>query len=83
MGFRIHQLTYNMKNQVGTGYTAKRDKGLTEFGIFVLERINNLGSLVDVSHCGLQTSREAIEHSKDPIIASHTFSRDFHEHDRG
>ena len=83
MGFRIHQLTYNMKNQVGTGCTARRDKGLTEFGISVVERINNLGGLVDVSHCGLQTSRDAIEHSKDPIIASHTFSRDFHEHDRG
>ena len=83
MGFRIYQLTYNMKNQVGTGCTARRDKGLTEFGISVVERINNLGGIVDVSHCGLQTSSDAVEHSKTPIIASHTFSRDFHEHDRG
>ncbi len=83
MGFRIHQLTYNMKNQVGTGCTARRDKGLTEYGISVVERINKLGGIVDVSHCGLQTSKDAVEHSKDPIIASHTFSREFHEHDRG
>lgn len=83
MGFRIHQLTYNTKNNVGTGCTARRDKGLTEFGISVVERINKLRGIVDVSHCGLQTSKDAIEYSKDPIIASHTFSRDFYLHDRG
>jgi membrane dipeptidase len=83
MGFRIHQLTYNTKNAVGTGCTARVDKGLTEFGISVVERINQLGGIVDVSHCGLQTSKDAIEHSKDPIIASHSFSRNFYEHDRG
>ncbi len=83
MGFRVNQLTYNTKNQIGTGCTARRDKGLTEFGLEVVERLNNLGSIVDVSHCGNQTSLDAVEHSKDPIIASHTSAKKVFDHDRG
>ncbi len=82
-GFRIMQLTYNSKNPVGTGCTARRDRGLTEFGLNVVEKINDLGAIVDVSHCGIQTSTDALEHSRDPIICSHTFSKKLYEHDRG
>jgi len=83
MGIRIMQLTYNSKNPVGTGCTAKRDRGLTEFGLKVVDKINELGAIVDVSHCGIQTSIDAAENSKSPIIASHTFSKKLYEHDRG
>jgi membrane dipeptidase len=34
-------------------------------------------------HCGIQTSKDALENSKDPIICSHTFSKTLYEHDRG
>jgi membrane dipeptidase len=83
MGFRIMQLTYNSKNPVGTGCTAKRDRGLTEFGLKVVDKMNELGAIVDVSHCGIQTSMDAVVNSKAPIIASHTFSKKLYEHDRG
>jgi len=82
-GFRIMQLTYNYKNPVGTGCTARRDKGLTEFGLNVIDKMNELGIIVDISHCGIQTSTDALENSKDPIICSHTFSKKLYEHDRG
>ena len=82
-GFRIMQLTYNTKNAVGTGCTARRDKGLTEFGLKAVEKMNDLGIIVDVSHCGIQTSIDALENSKDPIICSHIFSKKLYEHDRG
>ena len=82
-GIRVMQLTYNSKNPVGTGCTARRDRGLTEFGIDVVHKMNELGIVVDVSHCGAQTSMDAVNNSKDPIIASHTFSKKLYEHDRG
>jgi len=82
-GIRVMQLTYNSKNPVGTGCTARRDRGLTEFGIKVVHKMNELGIVVDVSHCGAQTSMDAVNNSKDPIIASHTFSKRLYEHDRG
>lgn len=83
MGVRIMQLTYNSKNPVGTGCTARRDRGLTEFGKEVVEKINDLGAIVDVSHCGIQTSADAVEYSRAPAIASHTFSKKIYDHDRG
>ncbi|MFX0176841.1 MAG: dipeptidase [Candidatus Hodarchaeota archaeon] len=82
-GFRVMQLTYNSKNAVGTGCTAKRDRGLTEFGLDVVSKMNELGIIVDVSHCGMQTSMDAAINSRDPIIASHTFSKNLYDHDRG
>jgi len=81
-GFRIMQLTYNTKIPVGTGCTARRDRGLTEFGLEVVDKINELGVLVDVSHCGVQTSKDAVEHSKDPILVSHSGSKKLNEHVR-
>jgi len=83
MGVRIMQLTYNSKNPVGTGCTARRDRGLTDFGKQVVEKMNELGTIVDVSHCGIQTSIDAVEYSKSPAIASHTFSKQLYAHDRG
>jgi len=82
-GFRIMQLTYNKKNAVGTGCIAVRDRGLTEFGIEVVHKINELGAIVDISHCGPQTSLDALENSKDPIIASHTSAKNLYDHARG
>jgi membrane dipeptidase len=82
MGFRIMQLTYNGKNTLGTGCTARRDKGLTEFGKSVVKEINRLGAIIDVSHCGPQTSLDAANHSEMPIIASHTIAQHVNIHDR-
>ncbi len=82
-GVRVMQLTYNTKNPVGTGCTARRDRGLTEFGNDVVKKMNELGAIVDVSHCGIQTTLDAIEMSEYPVIASHTFAKELYEHDRG
>jgi membrane dipeptidase len=82
-GMRVMQLTYNTKNLIGTGCTARRDRGLTDFGKEVVKRINDLGAIVDISHCGIQTTLDAIEVSNSPVIASHTFAKELYEHDRG
>jgi membrane dipeptidase len=52
--------------------TQSRKKGLTEFGMLVVRHMNELGMLVDVSHVGEQTFRDAIRTSTKPVIASHS-----------
>lgn len=47
-------------------------KGLTDFGKKVVQRMNELGMMVDVSHVGEQTFWDVIQLSKKPIIASHS-----------
>jgi membrane dipeptidase len=82
-GIKIMQLTYNTKNAIGTGCTARKDTGLSRFGEKVVDKMNNLGIVVDISHCGTQTSWDALNYSQDPIMATHTFSKALNNHDRG
>ena len=74
MGVRMGGLTYNHQNNIGSGLTERHDAGLSDFGIAVVHRMNELGMAVDVSHAGYQTAMDAIEHSKTPIIYSHNAS---------
>jgi len=65
-GTRCIQLTYNAKNRIGAGCTDANDTGVTEFGRSVVARMNELGIIVDLSHCGLVTSRDGIHLSTRP-----------------
>jgi len=83
MGLRIVQLTYNLRNLVGDGCTERYKTGLTYFGIEVVERLNELKMMVDVSHCSQQVGWDAIEHSTSPVIVTHSASNGVAYHDRG
>jgi membrane dipeptidase len=71
LGVGVMQLTYNTQNLVGTGCWESVDSGLSDFGREVIEEMNRLGILVDLSHVGAQTSEEAILHSKKPVAYTH------------
>ena len=71
LGVRVMQLTYNTQNWVGTGCWESRDGGLSDFGRDVVDRMNALGILVDLSHVGPKTSEDAIRHSKKPVAVTH------------
>lgn len=75
MGQRLTQLTYNSANDLGDGCKAIRDKGLTAFGLQVVERMNAIGMAIDVSHCGQRTSLDAIAASKKPVLITHSNCR--------
>jgi membrane dipeptidase len=47
-------------------------KGLTAFGKQIVKRMNELGMIIDVSHVGEQTFRDAINTTTKPVIASHS-----------
>ena len=83
MGLRIVQLTYNLRNLVGDGCTERYKTGLTYFGLEVVERLNELNMMVDVSHCSQKVGWDAIEHSKSPVIITHSASNGVSYHDRG
>ncbi|MCC1485105.1 dipeptidase [Winogradskyella immobilis] len=70
-GLRSIGITYSESNALGSGLKEIRDGGLTQFGKRAVERMNKVGLLIDVSHCGDQTALDTIAHSKKPIIVSH------------
>jgi membrane dipeptidase len=75
MGQRVSQLTYNSRNMIGNGSTERRDEGISDFGVRIIERMNQVGMAVDVSHCGDQTTLDAFELSKRPVLISHSNCR--------
>jgi membrane dipeptidase len=82
LGVRSMLLTYNSENLAGFGCHAPQDDGLTAFGRDVVDEMNQVGMMVDVSHCGYRTSMQAIERSSAPVIFSHSSMRGVWEHDR-
>ena len=51
-------------------------KGLKSFGVEVVEEMNRLGMLVDVSHLSDGGFWDVARHSKKPFVASHSCVRD-------
>lgn len=75
LGQRVSQLTYNARTLIGNGSTERRDDGLSDFGVSIVERMNKLGMAVDVSHCGDKTTLDAFEVSKKPVLVTHSNCR--------
>ncbi|MGQ0538462.1 MAG: dipeptidase, partial [Gemmatimonadaceae bacterium] len=72
LGQRVSQLTYNTRNLIGNGSTERRDEGISDFGVSVIAKMNEVGMAVDVSHCGDRTSLEAFEISTKPVLITHS-----------
>jgi len=80
-GTRYMTLTWNNSNPWATSAmdeTTKKDslarthKGLTNFGKQVVQRMNDLGMMIDLSHVGEQTFWDAINTTTKPVIVSHS-----------
>ncbi|SFQ48792.1 membrane dipeptidase [Amycolatopsis rubida] len=71
LGVRIAQLTYNIQNLVGGACYDDHDSGLTAYGRFIVAEMNRVGMLVDLSHVGNRTSRDAIDASAGPVAITH------------
>lgn len=81
MGVRVVQLCYNTQNLIGTG-CYERDGGLSGYGREVIAEMNRVGIMVDLSHVGATTSREAILESKKPVCYSHCLPAGLKAHPR-
>ncbi len=82
LGVRVIQLTYNTQNLVGSGCWESRDSGLSDYGRDMVDLMNDLGVLVDLSHVGDTTSSDAITHSQKPVAYTHCFPNALLNHPR-
>lgn len=77
-GARYMTLTWNNStNWASSAYdeTYNNDltnNGLSDFGKQVVQKMNDLGMIVDISHVGIQTFWDVINITTKPIIASHS-----------
>ena len=72
LGVKVIQLTYNRRNELGDGSIEAENLGLTDFGREAVSRMNELGVLVDLSHCGHRTTDEGIDASTRPVAITHS-----------
>lgn len=72
LGVRIAQLTYNIQNLVGGSCYEPEDSGLSRFGRRIVSEMNRVGMVVDLSHVGNRTSRDAIDASEQPVAITHS-----------
>jgi len=82
LGLRVVQPTYNRRNLLGDGCLEPGNAGLSRSGIEAIERMNSLGILIDLSHCGRQTAADAIRISKKPVAFTHTGCQALSDHPR-
>jgi membrane dipeptidase len=82
LGVRIVQPTYNLRNLLGDGCLEPANAGLSRLGHAAVERLNALGMLVDLSHCGRRTTADAIAASSKPVAFTHTGCAALHDHPR-
>lgn len=75
LGILMIAPTWNYKNKLASGVLEKEDTGLTAFGKRAVEKMNELGILIDVSHLSEKSFWDVCKISKKPICASHSNSK--------
>ena len=85
MGVRLITLMWNFENSVGFPCSDEPEahlKGLKPFGIEVVEKMNELGIIIDVSHMSEGGFYDVARYSKKPFVASHSCARALCNHRR-
>lgn len=78
LGVRTMQLTYNNQSLLAAGCYETQDSGISRYGKVVIEEMNRVGMLVDMSHSAQRSTLEAIDLSSGPIVISHANPHSFH-----
>ena len=82
LGLRVLQLTYQRRNRAADGCGEPADGGLSVYGRSLITQLNERGVLLDLSHAGARSAREAIDHSGTPVVISHTAAHALNPHPR-
>jgi len=76
LGLRQVGLTWNQRNLVADGCgEGKGGGGLSNFGTRLIEEMNRLNIILDLSHVHERSFMDAIEVTRSPPVASHSNSR--------
>lgn len=82
LGVRSLTLTHFARNELGDGSRDDGGSHLTEFGVEVVEEMEKLGMLVDVSHINETGFWDVMDLVKKPVIASHSNCKALSDHHR-
>jgi membrane dipeptidase len=83
LGVRSITLTHNPSSWAAAGNAESRcGGGLTEFGVRLIQEMNRLRMLVDVSHISPRGFCDTLEISAQPVIASHSCCAALCDHPR-
>ncbi len=77
LGARYITLAHNGNNDICDSATDSEPKhgGLSDFGVEVVEKMNELGMIVDVSHISDDAFYDVVEVSEAPVAATHSNAR--------
>lgn len=81
-GLRHTSMTWNEQNSLATGLQGDPNRGLTLFGKKALDKINELGILMDVSHLNERSFWDVEKMTTKPFIASHSNASSIFAHPR-
>ena len=84
-GVRLLTIMWNYENCLGHPNSREMSvmsRGLTDFGKEVVERMGELGMIVDVSHASDGTFCDVLTLAKGPVVASHSNCRALCDHPR-
>ena len=83
LGVRYMTLTWSNNNNWADGcLDTPKHNGLTPFGVEVVQEMNRMGMMVDISHVSEKTFWDALKASSKPVIASHSSARAICDHPR-
>jgi len=82
LGVRTLTITHSTRSWAADGCEVENGGGLTGFGKSVIVEMNRLGMLVDVSHLNDRGFWDTLEHSTDPVMATHSCCRALCGHPR-
>ncbi len=82
LGVRSITLTHFPRNELGDGSAYDSGSHLTEFGIAVVEEMNRLGMVIDISHINETGFWDVMERTAHPVIASHSNCKVLCDHHR-
>lgn len=82
LGVRSVTLTWNRANALSGSAAEERERGLSDLGKQFVQRMQELGMIVDVSHLSDAGFWDVIAMAQKPIIASHSNARTVWKHAR-
>ncbi len=84
MGIRYMTLCHTVNNEICDSCAPKEKKwnGLSPFGIEVVNEMNRLSMLIDVSHISDESFYDVLKHSTKPVVATHSCCRAIANHPR-
>lgn len=82
MGFRHASLTWNEENAYATGVAGNPDRGLTAEGRKLIEKMDELGMIIDLAHLNEKSFFDILHTGRKNIIFSHGNIKSLRNHRR-